>query len=883
MKKAISMRKFFYHFFCYTGLIIATINQPAYSIPLPFSEEQTQLIEEYRKAGKPIIETDNEFLRLYVVYLLADKLYPEGKINDDMTGFLRLAFPKTDISKLQTFATWLKTILMVKRRYVYVVDRLKHKIKADSILPKDSPIIAKDGEFAPADAELHKTTGDNTYQVSYTPYKYIEYDKGELGEPVRRRDKNYEPADQSALDEITLAILELDIKRFYQALRKLPKYNDGTREKTVELENGLKSRLILGTSHPGKLETIDGVLDIDVPAGWYINGDYLNPVSRPKFYLQEDGKEDLNIKEYQLLYPMAAGVTSNGVKRRIWYGNVRFPLRFTRRNINKGMNIKGDFTFMLCQAKTDKCHMVTSHNSLKLAPSVTEHASTHAHYVDLGFARVPHQRSRNAELKSAYYDKKSGQLTLKFKTDKTFNNVAVMAEDAKGTNFGNPQYTLKDDEVIATFDTLPQPQDANVPTFNNYNQFEEDAEEIAVTARFDDSESLRTVTTPLSPEDDADNMTSTEPNYEKAFLFGLILSLMPGVLYLLQRLCLLFSTHPHHRRILLRYTLSTAAGVAVWGIYNHFHPWYNLIEHPALLVTCLLIAVSYTLSLSGYMNLNLFRPFRKVLRRGVLIAIISVFIVAVIPTPFKSAVMDNVNNLPLAQSIKSYTMIWLGMMTLPIAGYLWRLNTEKVIKLLSFINLPYMLLFIAGLLWLLYSINGWGALIIGLLAALLAAGLWYIYPLAVTETVSHKRSFSNKTEVFETVQTHWTIGITTIWLVAALLLTALTPIKATPLPAINELTQKIQQDINIQPILLIIAQPQTYYSGELLKKLEDGGVKILYYKVSGYDKNLPAWLKAYNLSSPPLNILYNRRHQRGLSLPQKLQDLDWNEATAEFK
>ena len=84
-----------------------------------------------------------------------------------------------------------KQIVKYKRIYREVIAKLKYRIKANKIVPKDADIIAKKGEYAETEADYNATFKKDEYAINYEPYKYIEYDLGEYGEPVRLMDKNY--------------------------------------------------------------------------------------------------------------------------------------------------------------------------------------------------------------------------------------------------------------------------------------------------------------------------------------------------------------------------------------------------------------------------------------------------------------------------------------------------------------------------------------------------------------------------------------------------------------------------------------------------------------------------------------------------------------------
>lgn len=879
------MKKLIYHLFFYIGLITIVVN------PLPLRAETLHIpMDEFLNKpldpSKPLIEADNEFIKLYVVYVLVDKLYPEGDINQDITPFLQRVWPNTKASKLKKFSGFLKTFIMGKRRYDYVVNHLKQKIKAASLLPEDAPIIAADGEFAPKYSDKTKQTAPGEYKVSYTPYKYIGYDPGELGEPVRMRDKNYEPIKDSVIDELTLSLLKFDIAGFVRALNKYPSYNDGSREKIVELGDGVRSRLLSDTSHLGQAETIKAVLEVYTPKTYYINGDFINPRVKPQFYLSEDTKEDLNIKDYELFYPEAAGVVNDNQTSRILVGSTLFPIKITRRDTSKPLTIKGKFIFSLCRAKTKDCHPVVSENSLTLEPSNKAMRSMHAHFVDKGFYRVPPQQSKHASLKSATFNPMTGKLTAKFKTTKTFSNVAVMAEDANETNFINPQYSIDNDEVTVTFDSTPSYDNLLETNQDNISTLSAaEGGEIALTAGFDKLEVMRTTITPEISIADINTQQIPTPFYGKAFLFGLLLNLLPAVLYMLERLLRLLIERKNRYQIMLRYGIGSAIGLACILFLSSKHPWYAIYENPYLISLTLLLAVAYLTELWGYMDFNLFRPFKGIIRRGFFIGLFTILFAILCPAPYKAEALSNMNTLPLSSAIKNFVFIWLGVISLPlILLFLRRHLIEWPIKL-HFLNKSYILLYILWALWLAINAFGWKAGFLLCLCGLLSSGVWYIYPLAIGEATSHRRDMANKNILFQKVQQHCSLVQGIIYL-TTIILVSLLPLKKQSVPPIDEVLTEAQTSVEQnQPLMFVLSAPWSLHSianSYTLQKLSEKGVLIKRYSPEAENAIAASWYKFYGKQMPPLNILFTSRHKEGLSLPSRLKKIDWSEAIADF-
>ncbi len=877
------MKKYIYRFIVYIGLACQIFN-PALAqtteMPMPFTEELRMAAAD---KDRPLIEAKSDFLKLYIAVYLVDKFYPEGKLNEDFSGFLHRIWPKADINSIKTLSGYIRGFLMMKRRWAYVVDKMEKKIKASKILPKDAPVIAKDGEFAPFYSDKRKTTGNDQYKVSYTPYKYIGYDYGELGEPVRLRDKNYEPVDKDILDEIVLAILKFDIGGFYRAMQKLPAQNDGTREKAVDLGDGVKSRIILANSGLGSLEKVKGLMEVYVPKGWYINGDFLNEHVKPQFYLSEDNKEDLNIKEYEMFYPEAYGVVNNGRTRHILINSVKFPMTFTRRDTNKGIVVKGNFAFEVCQAKTDICHQVISSNELRVNPSTDVEPSLHVNFVDTAFGHLPPEKAKHAELKSAYYNPETGQLTVKFKTDKSFSNVAVMAEDAAETSFLNPKYSINEDEVTVTYDSK---------LTDNINLLSEgknvaNGGEIAITAAFDEFESLRTVVTPEISYETNTLALPLQAEYGKAFFFGLMLIFMPGILYLYQRLLQLFLEKKHNLMILVRFGLGSALGFVACAVAIKTTPWFALYENIWLLMTALLLSLSYQMNLGGYMNFDLFRPLKGIVRRGLFLGLFTVLFVVATPLIFlKSDVFDTVTALPKHEAYITWFTIWLGLMTLPVLSFIFRKHLQEIPIKLRYINLAYNLLFIAAVLWLIYSSRGLGGLITAFIAGTLIVFLWYNYPLVIDYATGHKRRMKDKEAVFDRIQNHAAVAVICIWLLSGIC-GGLFVVRGQEIPSIEEINALSQKEIDKGNALLFILNanwaPLTLYNKSEAEYLQQTGVIVKAYNTSALNATAHLWLKAHNKRNLPLNLLYTKRHKKGLALPSNLTDIDWKEALSDFK
>lgn len=875
---------------------------------------------------EPIIRSDNELAKLALLPFIVDKVFAGEALDGDLTGFLSRVYPTAGEGTLKTLESGIRFFVSWKRKYDYAVARLKHNIKAAGILPKDAPIVAEDGEFAPEETDLRKQSAAGEYQVRYRPYKYLEYDPGALGEPVRRRDKNYISPEDLNTDEMVLALLELDFGGFWRALRKMPSYSDGAGEKPVEAGGGVKARLLLDTARPGDKETIRGVAEIYVPDGMYVSGDLLNPENRAAFVLREDGGSggsatgstggssisgtggisgtgnmgstggtggisgtgnmgSRNIKSFRMYAPLANGVEKGGEARRVLTGHIRFPLEFTRADTGKAMHIAGDLHFKLCTAD-GTCQAAATHHGLTLRASDKAEDSIHYNYVTQGFAHLPPAESRHARAEKLVYDREKGTLTATFALSRRVSNMAAMAEDAAGTNFVNPRYELGDGYARVTFDVRAgkragekagkragkQAGEQGRSAFDARSGSGENAgygaaeaavaggsvadgtgrntelplQEVALSASFDDSEVLRTVMTvaavpaaqateaavaPRATETAAGDgirgrkapgtvteMTVVPRTVPAAratggtlFAYGLLLNLMPGIFGLFLRLARQLRERAERRRIFCRYAAGAALGLALLGIGYRGAYFGALYYNPWLAAGAAAVILPLWAEALGYMDFALFRPLKKIFRRGWLAGLFTVLLAAAFPTVLKAEALSGLfadgaeiwssaaegsfaagaeflrgtagslvqaaGGVWLAPAWAELTAglgcIWLGITVLPLAvltaAELWgqRAAAWLRVPVLRRFNAFYTGVYAAGLLWLTAGCFG-GAAALGLTAGLvLLFVLWYAFPQAVAETIKHTRSEKRSLELFNRVQRHWLIAAAVWYLLAA--------------------------------------------------------------------------------------------------------------------
>ena len=873
---------------------------------------------------EPIIRSDNELAKLALLPFIVDKVFAGEALDGDLTGFLSRVYPTAGEGTLKTLESGIRFFVSWKRKYDYAVARLKHNIKAAGILPKDAPIVAEDGEFAPEETDLRKQSAAGEYQVRYRPYKYLEYDPGALGEPVRRRDKNYISPEDLNTDEMVLALLELDFGGFWRALRKMPSYSDGAGEKPVEAGGGVKARLLLDTARPGDKEIIRGVAEIYVPDGMYVSGDLLNPENRAAFVLREDGGSDgsatggisgtgnmgstggtggisgtgnmgstggtgnmgsRNIKSFRMYAPLANGVEKGGVARRVLTGHIRFPLEFTRADTGKAMHIAGDLHFKLCTAD-GTCQAAATHHGLTLRASDKAEDSIHYNYVTQGFAHLPPAESRHARAEKLVYDREKGTLTATFALSRRVSNMAAMAEDAAGTNFVNPRYELGDGYARVTFDVRAGKRagekagkragkqvgekgrsafDARSGSGENAGYGAAEAavtggsvadgtgrdtelplQEVALSASFDDSEVLRTVMTvaavpaaqatvavvaPRATETAAGEgirgrkapgtvtemtvvpraVPAARATVGTLFAYGLLLNLMPGIFGLFLRLARQLRERAERRRIFCRYAAGAALGLALLGIGYRGAYFGALYYNPWLAAGAAAVILPLWAEALGYMDFALFRPLKKIFRRGWLAGLFTVLLAAAFPTVLKAEALSGLfaggaeiwsgaaegsfaagaeflrgtagslvqaaGGVWLAPAWAELTAglgcIWLGITVLPLAVLTAaELRGQRAaawlrVPVLRRFNAFYTGVYAAGLLWLTAGCFG-GAAALGLAAGLvLLFVLWYAFPQAVAETIKHTRSEKRSLELFNRVQRHWLFAAAVWYLLAA--------------------------------------------------------------------------------------------------------------------
>ena len=880
----------------------------------------------------------NELAKLLFLPFVADKVYAGDKIQGDLSGLILTFYPTASDETVQKFTKGIRFFVRWKRKYDYVVARLKHQIKAMKMLPKDAPIVAREGEYAPLETDLTKQTGSGEYQVSYKPYKYLEYDAGRYGEPVRRMDKNYVTTDETTYAELLLALLQFDMRAFVQAWKNIPASTDGAGERFQDFADKGEIRLLADSSLLGDQKKIRAAFDILVPEGFYINGDVLNPKNKLGFVLSETElktntgavyRPSKNVSAYQIYQPLADGIQDkNSVMHRVLSGRVRVPVEFERADVTKSMRISGAFRFVLCSAK-GACQPVVSYHELTLRQGVPAESSIFVNYITQGFAKYPLAQSKHVKVREVTYDAEKAQLAVQFEGTADISNMAAMVEDAQGTNFVNPRYEMKHSGGkwlgTAYFDLKTAASSAGTLNGGSVASGEgvseggagdastaqgegvagsaseggaaqsaeeamaaaESLPEVAVSASFDNREFLRLVTTPrlLSAE-----MPLAEQNFSAwgFFMFGLMMMLMPVMFALLFNLAVLIWQKEERGRILARFALTLAVllgGLAVFGAEYIAKPTFYL--SGPIVVAVMGLAVALMMDHLGYVDLTLFRPLRKLCKYGVFSAVFMVVVFIFAPMPYKTEVLDILgrqsDTLSLGYRLSAWGLIWLGMMILPFLTLWIAPKTTYFLLFCERINLFYTGLLLAWVVWIcgaVYSL--WAALLIAVFGAVMAA-LWYWFPIAVGEAIKHARSASRQAELFFRVQKHWLLALVLVMAVFGFGVSVWAPRERAPQTVTQEFASvKMAQERDpLQPLLITVGaaySPRALMNLRVVGVLKKAGLTVIEIDALKNPEEAYYWFQRYQRFYPPLSVLFTARHPYGLVLPQNLKEVDFNKA-----
>jgi hypothetical protein len=214
-----------------------------------------------------------------------------------------------------------------------------------------------------------------------------------------------------------------------------------------------------------------------------------------------------------------------------------------------------------------------------------------------------------------------------------------------------------------------------------------------------------------------------------------------------------------------------------------------------------------------------------------------------------------------------------------------RNKISRPLEGLKSFNFCFNILYLIVALWLSYTSRGFGALITLLIAISLTVFFWYIYPDAIAETIKHTRSKNRQIELFLRVQKHILIIITVIYTLASLIIWMI-PVNKVKTVTVNEVINLAKKlNANKTPVLVSINSDWSYLkitNKSKLYQLEQQGMHVITFTHLGNSEVVNNWLKTYNQTTTPLNVLYTKRHPKGLVLPSNLTETNWNDATATF-
>lgn len=837
--------------------------------------EVRSFVKEEPEAPKKLITSNNDFFLLFAMPNIIDKLYQGDNIHRDITPFLSLVYPNLSTNSLIMLGDVLKYSVRFKRIYKEVVAGLKYRIKAKSILPKDADIIAKKGEFAEEEEDYNAKFNKNEYIVNYQPYKYIEYDYGELGEPVRLRDKNYYKLPDT--DELNLALLSFDVKGIFNALKKIPKYTDYSAEKFVELDNGLKARIIFDHVDPGRLDKINGVIDVHIPDGFYINGDFLNKKVRPRFVLSENNEVNLNVSDFNLYYPLALGVSKGNRNKRVLLNVVRFPFDVKRSDVKKSLYLNGSFYFNLCNTK-DECFDVATKHSIRLKPSLDERISVFNNYVTQSHTHLPNNASKNVNIKNVYINRNNKTAVIYFNTKDQLSNISAMIEDEYGTNFVNSKYMiLSPDLAVAQFDV--QTDDEKVLESENY--------QIAVSGSFNSSEVLRDVVTPIFDDVQQSNITKLSHsgiNWFLAFIFGVLICFTPGIFFVITNLINILKKRDDYYISLFRFLIFSCLGLIGYLMVISHYGWYKLYLNPFVVTFGLFVICSQIYFIRTNFNIMLFRPFSSIFKIGMIDGLVCGLLMMSFPLYFSDNILSVFSFNLGADKIYLALVILLGFISpILIMGIFFRNSNVANINLY---NLYYNIFYIV------ISVVIMSCAYTGIAFLIMAIGIaivikyWSIYPALVLKEDSKTKSKNKKKEFFYAIQNKSLALFFVIYIVVSSGI-YLTPTKKVYNISHTEILNVINEKINDDKMVLVSVDNlfswRKLYNFLPLNKLSKGAISKFNIIYNENDKEANYWLNKFDKAYLPLYVIYTKRHPNGLLLPTNLINIDWNTVAKYFE
>ena len=124
------------------------------------------------------------------------------------------------------------------------------------------------------------------------------------------------------------------------------------------------------------------------------------------------------------------------------------------------------------------------------------------------------------------------------------------------------------------------------------------------------------------------------------FAYGLLLNLMPGIFGLFLRLARQLRERAERRRIFCRYAAGAALGLALLGIGYRGAYFGALYYNPWLAAGAAAVILPLWAEALGYMDFALFRPLKKIFRRGWLTGLFTVLLAAAFPTVLKAEALS---------------------------------------------------------------------------------------------------------------------------------------------------------------------------------------------------------------------------------------------------
>ncbi|MBR5598409.1 MAG: hypothetical protein IKW39_00045 [Alphaproteobacteria bacterium] len=814
------------------------------------------------KNKESILKSNNSFATFLILPYLIDRLYPEDEIyEDDVTYFLSQVYPKTDIKKLDYLADVFRAFVISKREYKKLIQVFKQRLKAKEFTPKDAPIVAKDGEFLSYQDEFNKTSVGDEYNVSNNLHKYIEYASGELGNPVRRRDKNF--IESPDVDELVLAILEFDIRGIVNAISKMPKFNDGSAEKPFVGKNDLRARILLDTYKLGQAKKVYGVIEINIPKGFYINGNFVDESKKPYFVLKENKDVANNIKSYHFYQPMAIGVEKDGISKRVLAGVSLFPFEVERANIDKDMYIGGDFYFELCNAK-GMCEPYKTEHGIWLRSSQDDAHSIYYNYVTQAHTHIPNTKIKEAKLQDIYYDKKNKKLDVVIETDKKFSNVAVMVEDANKTSFINPRYQIRDNFIVASFDVNLDNEDVKI-------------DEVGVSASFDDNKAFRTKSNVV--EDDKFRFIKISYSFNSLFWLGLLLNLLPGVFYLIIRNISLISDNTDGIKVYFRFVFNFVFVAILFGLVNLLFGINKGIIYFFLLAV--MIETSFIMQYLGYMNFLLFRPFKKLLKNG---AVLGGFAgVVLFGLPYIGVDLFGIiwQTSDIAYRTELFSGFVLGFIAPSFVGILLRLKGIKTNLNLKAFNMLYSLVYVLICLWFIFVNYGILCLVITLLCLVGLVNIWYNYPIYVGNLIKGDIKTDFYRQLFLKTQYKTLLILSLIYCILCFGIKLGQKQKDYIFDEVK-VNKVIEDTVKDRGAILVgvVSKWSIKYLLDrvILQKHENLGLDILFVDAFNEIKSAKYWQDRYDKQTIPLYVLFTNRHKNGLVLPDSIGDINFFKA-----